>query len=290
MKKSIPLLLAIAIIFISFAAVFVKWSEAPATVISMYRMYLSSLFLLPFVYVYRKDLAKISGKKWILLIIAGMFLALHFALWFESLKLTSVANSTIILTLQPIVALIGGYFIFKERTNSATLLTLAIAIIGIVMVSWDDFNLQQPSALLGNFLSFLSVLAVVGYLFIGQSNVRGISHWVYSFIVFFVAGATLHLFNLLQNIPVLGYDSTEWGIFFLLAIFPTVAHVIFNYLLNFVNSSTISMSILGEPVGATFLAFFILNETITLLQLIGGLIVLFGVFLFLMQQRKSLST
>lgn len=290
MKKSIPLLLAIAIIFISFAAVFVKWSDAPATVISMYRMYLSSLFLLPFVYVYRKDLAKISIKKWILLIIAGMFLALHFALWFESLKLTSVANSTIILTLQPIVALIGGYFIFKERTNRATLLTLAIAIIGIVMVSWDDFDLQQPSALLGNFLSFLSVLAVVSYLFIGQSNVRGISHWVYSFIVFFVAGVTLHFFNLMQNIPVLGYDSTEWGIFLLLAIFPTVAHVIFNYLLNYVNSSTISMSILGEPVGATFLAFFILNETITLLQLIGGLIVLFGVFLFLMQQRKSLST
>ena len=107
-------------------------------------------------------------------ILAGMFLALHFALWFESLKLTSVANSTIILTLQPIVALIGGYFIFNERTNRTTLLTLAIAIIGIVMVSWDDFDLQQPSALLGNFLSFLSVLAVVGYLLIGQSNVRGI--------------------------------------------------------------------------------------------------------------------
>lgn len=290
MKKSIPLLLAIAIIFISFAAVFVKWSDAPATVISMYRMYLSSLFLLPFVYVYRKDLAKISIKKWILLIIAGMFLALHFALWFESLKLTSVANSTIILTLQPIVALIGGYFIFKERTNRTTLLTLAIAIIGIVMVSWDDFDLQQPSALLGNFLSFLSVLAVVGYLFIGQSNVRGISHWVYSFIVFFVAGVTLHVYNIIIDTPIIGYEGKEWGIFLLLAIFPTVAHVIFNYLLNFVNSSTISMSILGEPVGATFLAFFILNETITLLQLIGGLIVLFGVFLFLMQQRKSLST
>lgn len=290
MKKSIPLLLAIAIIFISFAAVFVKWSDAPATVISMYRMYLSSLFLLPFVYVYRKDLAKISIKKWILLIIAGMFLALHFALWFESLKLTSVANSTIILTLQPIVALIGGYFIFKERTNRTTLLTLAIAIIGIVMVSWDDFDLQQPSALLGNFLSFLSVLAVVGYLFIGQSNVRGISHWVYSFIVFFVAGVTLHVYNIIIDTPIIGYEGKEWGIFLLLAIFPTVAHVIFNYLLNYVNSSTISMSILGEPVGATFLAFFILNETITLLQLIGGLIVLFGVFLFLMQQRKSLST
>ena len=290
MKKSIPLLLAIAIIFISFAAVFVKWSDAPATVISMYRMYLSSLFLLPFVYVYRKDLAKISIKKWILLIIAGMFLALHFALLFESLKLTSVANSTIILTLQPIVALIGGYFIFKERTNRTTLLTLAIAIIGIVMVSWDDFDLQQPSALLGNFLSFLSVLAVVGYLFIGQSNVRGISHWVYSFIVFFVAGVTLHVYNIIIDTPIIGYEGKEWGIFLLLAIFPTVAHVIFNYLLNFVNSSTISMSVLGEPVGATFLAFFILNETITLLQLIGGLIVLFGVFLFLMQQRKSLST
>ena len=290
MKKSIPLLLAIAIIFISFAAVFVKWSDAPATVISMYRMYLSSLFLLPFVYVYRKDFLNISRKKWCFLILAGMFLALHFALWFESLKLTSVANSTIILTLQPIVALIGGYFIFNERTNRTTLLTLAIAIIGIVMVSWDDFDLQQPSALLGNFLSFLSVLAVVGYLLIGQSNVRGISHWVYSFIVFFVAGATLHVYNIIIDTPIIGYEGKEWGIFLLLAIFPTVAHVIFNYLLNYVNSSTISMSILGEPVGASFLAFFILNETLSRSQLIGGFIVLIGVFLFLLQQRKSVST
>lgn len=289
MKKSTPFLLVIAIIFISFAAVFVKWSDAPATIISMYRMYVSSLFLLPFVYVYRKDFFKISLKKWVLLILAGIFLALHFGLWFESLKLTSVASSTIILSLQPIVALVGGYFFYKERTNLTTILTLIIAIIGVIMVGWDDFDSQQSGALLGDFLSFLSVIAVVGYLLIGQSNVKGISHWVYSFIVFFVAGVTLHLYNLLTNVPVTGYDVNEWKVFILLAIFPTVAHVIFNYLLNFVNSSTISMSILGEPVGATFLAFLLLDESLTAKQLLGGLIVLFGVFLFLKKQSKMKS-
>lgn len=287
MKKPVGLLLTISIIAISFAAIFVKWSDAPATVISMYRMFLACILLLPVILVKRREFMKLTKKDWIFLFISGVFLALHFALWFESLKLTTVASSTIILTLQPIIALIGGFLVFKERTNVLALLTIGISMVGVVMVGWGDFGLNSKSMIIGDILSFLSVIAVVGYLMIGQNNVKKISHWIYSFSVFFFAGITLTVYNLFAGIPIIGYDTREWGIFLLLAIFPTMAHVIYNYLLNYINTTTVSMSILGEPIGATILAVLLLGERVMALQIIGGLVVLSGVFLFLMQQRKA---
>lgn len=272
---------------ISFAAIFVKWSEAPPTIISMYRMYFACLLMLPIIIVKRHEFKKLSKRDLSFLSLAGVFLAVHFALWFGSLKLTTVASSTIVLALQPIVALIGGFIIYKERTTKSTLVTIGISIIGVVLVGWGDFGLSK-SALLGDLLSFLSVIAVVAYLLIGQNSVRSISHWIYSFTVFLTAGIALSLYNAVAGIPFFNYETREWGIFLLLAIFPTISHIINNALLKYVNSTTISMSILGEPVGATILAAIILKEQVTAIQIVGGAIVLSGVLLFLIQQKKKL--
>lgn len=287
MKKSVGPLLLISIIAISFAAIFVKWSNAPASIISMNRMYMACILLLPIVWAKRKEFMNLTKKDWFFLCIAGLFLAMHFALWFESLKLTTVASSTIILALQPIIALLASFIIFKERTSISTVITIGISIVGVAMVGWGDFTISSSSVIIGDILSFLCVLALVAYLMIGQSNVKQISHWIYSFCVFFFAGIALNIFNLIAGVPIIGYDLREWGIFLLLAVFPTIAHVIYNYLLNYINTTTISMSILGEPVGASILAVLLLGESIEGLQLAGGLIVLLGVFLFLMQQRNQ---
>ncbi|MBO9128618.1 DMT family transporter [Bacillus sp. 165] len=285
-KPSIGLPLVIAIIAISFSAIFVKWSHAPASILSMYRMWLASLLLVPIVWRKRDDFKKIGKKDWYLLFFSGFFLALHFVLWFGSLKLTTVASSTIILALQPIVSLIGGFFVFKERTTASALMTMGIAIIGAMMIGWGDFALNSK-AILGDILSFLSVIAVVGYLLIGQSTVKKVSHWIYSFCVFLFASMVLTVYNLAAGTAFTGYDSREWGIFLLLATVPTLAHVINNWLLNFVNATTISMSILGEPVGATILAILLLGERLVGWQIIGGMLVLAGVFFFLIQQQKK---
>ena len=243
------------------------------------------LFLLPFVWKKRGDVNKLSRQDWLFLALAGVCLGLHFALWFGSLKLTTVASSTIILALQPLIALAGAYFLYKEKTTFATLFTIGLAIFGVVLIGWGDVGISK-AALLGDLLSFLSVIAVVGYLLIGQQKVKGISHWVYSFIVFLFAGIALLGYNLVLGVPLTGYPSQEWGIFLLLAIFPTIAHVIYNHLLNHINTTTISMSILGEPVGATLLAVLLLGETLVPMQLIGGTFILAGVFLYLFQFRK----
>lgn len=283
MKITVGLLLTISIIAISFSAILVKWSEAPSTIISMYRMYFACIFLLPIVWVYRKEFYRLSKKDWLIVSIAGVFLGLHFALWFASLKLTTVASSTIILSLQPIIALLVGYLIYKEKTNIFTIFTIGISIIGIVMIGWGDFEIGNKSVILGDILSLLSVLVIVVYLFIGQNILKKISHWIYSFGVFLFAAFTLTIYNFFTSTPFGGYGSQEWLVFILLAIFPTTAHVVFNYLLTFINAKTISMSVLGEPVGATVLAVILLGERINSLQIVGGILVILGVFLFLIQ-------
>ncbi len=114
-ERSIALPLAISIIAISFAAVFVKMSSAPSSILSMYRLWIIVLIMLPIVWKKREEFQKIQIKDWGFLIGSGFFLALHFLLWFESLKHTTVASSTIILALQPIVSLVGGFFYLKKE-------------------------------------------------------------------------------------------------------------------------------------------------------------------------------
>jgi drug/metabolite transporter (DMT)-like permease len=284
-SKSIGLPLTISIIAISFSAIFVKWSYAPASILSMYRMLFASLLMIPIVWKNRGDFQRIAKKDWLLLFFSGAFLALHFALWFGSLKLTTVASSTIILSLQPLISVLGGFFLFKEKTTVPALATMGIAIVGAVMIGWGDGALSKD-AILGDFLSFLSVIAVVGYLLIGQSVVKKVLHWIYSFLVFFIAGIILAIYNACLGISFTGYQAQEWGIFLLLAIVPTLSHVINNWLLNYVNATTISMSILGEPVGATILAVLLLGERLIGWQIVGGLLTLFGVFFFLLQRQR----
>ncbi|SDI99760.1 DMT family transporter [Natribacillus halophilus] len=287
MKSStINILLIVTIICISLSAIFVRLSDAPSTIMVMYRMFLGSALLLPFVLKHIKTIPRIKKPEWFALIFAGIFLGGHFGLWFESLNHTTVASSTLILALQPAIALIGGLFFFKENIHLKTLLTIGIAFIGVLIVGGGNLNLGQD-VLLGNILSFLAVFSVVFYLLIGQRNVKFLNHWVYSFLVFLIAGLTMFVYNLMTNIPMTGYTANDWSVFLLLAVFPSAAHIIYNMLLNYINTTTVSMTTLGEPVGASILAMLFLNEMITGVEVIGGTLILIGIYLFLKQKRNS---
>lgn len=139
--------------------------------------------------------------------------------------------------------------------------------------------------LIGNILSFVCVLAIVAYLMIGQRAMKKLTHWLYSFIVFGFAAVFLVIYNVITEDNLVNYQSTEWILFILLAIFPSFAHVIFNYLLTLVTPTTVSINVLLEPVGASLLAFFVLRKYLTTLQIIGGSVVLIGVYLYLFQGR-----
>lgn len=248
-------------------------------------MFIAVILLIPFALKYRKDITNLNLIDILYLMLSGLFLALHFGLWFGSLKLTTVASSTVILSLQPIIAMIGC----RERITFKVFCTILVSFIGVVIVSWGDFNLTDLTAMIGNFLSLLSVLSIVSYLMIGKNAMLKLTHWVYSLIVFFFAGVFLLIYNVITNTTLVNYSAKEWLLFISLAIFPTIAHVIFNYLLNLISPTTISMSMLLEPVGASILAIFILKEYLGYLQITGIIIVLVGVYFFLKLQKREVT-
>lgn len=283
----VPLLMLIGIVAISFSSIFIKWSDAPASVQGMYRLFFTSLLMLPFARPYSGAAFALRRKDWLMLGISGVMLALHFLLWMGSLKYTSVASSTMIMALEPVFIMLGAYILYKERSTSAAILGLGIAIIGVVFIGWGDIGLSADN-LKGDLLSIGGTVAVAGHLLIGQKLVARMPSYLYSLIVFISAAAVFCVYNLLSGIPFFDYPPREWGIFVLLAVVPTVfGHILFNWLLQYASATTISMNILGEPVGASILAFLLLGEQLTGLQWSGGVLVMSGLAVYLYAGRKK---
>ncbi len=283
----VPLLMLAGIVAISFSAIFIKWSAAPASVQGMYRLLFTSMLMLPFARPYSGAAFALRRKDWLLLGASGVLLALHFLLWMGSLKYTSVASSTMIMALEPVFIMLGAYILYKDRSTRAAILGLAIAIFGVVCIGWGDIGLSSDN-LKGDLLSVGGTVAVAGHLLIGQKLVARMPSYLYSLIVFISAAVVFAVYNLLAGISFVNYPPREWGIFILLAVVPTVfGHILFNWLLQFTSATTVSMNILGEPVGASILAFLLLGEELTGLQWTGGLLVMGGLAVYLLSGRKK---
>lgn len=283
----IPILMMIGIVAISFSAIFIKWSAAPASIQGMYRLLFTSLLMLPFVRPYSGAAFALRKKDWIMLVLSGIMLALHFLLWMGSLKYTSVASSTMIMALEPVFIMLGVYFLYKEKTALSAILGLSIAIGGVVFIGWGDIGISADN-LKGDLLSVGGTVAVAVHMLIGQKLVVRMPSYLYSLIVFLSAAGVFAIYNLFMGISFFNYPANEWGIFLLLAVVPTVfGHILFNWLLQYVSATTVSMNILGEPVGASILAYLLLGEQLTALQWAGGLLVMFGLGVYLYAGRKK---
>lgn len=280
--------LAVGVITVSVSAIFVKLCSAPSSVIAFYRLFFSVLFMLP-IFLTRKyilELRFITKIDWLFSAIAGILLAFHFIFWFESLNYTSVASSTVLVTLQPLFAFLGTYFFFKEKLSVKAITSGVIAVIGSVIISWGDFQISG-AAFLGDVLAIIASALVTGYLLFGQTVRRRLSLITYTFVVYFMSSFTLLIYVLLRRESVFPTETHDWIYFVLLALFPTLlGHTLFNWSLKWLSTSTISMAILFEPVGATILAYLLLKEYVSFLQIVGGLIVISGISLFIVDERK----
>lgn len=278
------------VIAVSTAAVLVKLADhAPAAIIANYRLLFAVIMMAPYIlFRHRKEFRLIRQKDWVFSAIAGVFLAFHFILWFESLNYTSVASSVVLVTLQPIFAFLGTYFFFQERFSPGAVISMVIALLGSVIISWGDFQMSGM-ALFGDLLALIGAIMVTAYFLMGQQVRRRLSLMTYTFVVYGIGSLTLVLYNLIVQNPFFGYPADHWVVFLALAVIPTFfGHTLFNWALKWLSTSTISMGIVFEPIGASILAYFILGEEITGSQWLGGTIVMFGLFLFIMSTtRKS---
>ena len=281
--------LFLGVFALSTSAIFVKLADAPAEITAFYRMLFAAVMLLPFLLVNKKnrqELRLLSKKQWGLGLLSGVFLAAHYVLWFESLNYTSVASSTVIVTLQPLFSVVGGYFLFKERFSKGAITGCLVAIAGSIVIGWQDFQISGQ-ALFGDILAFIAAGLITAYFFIGQHVRRRLSLIPYAVIGYGSSTLLLGVFAFSQQTPFFNYSSQTWWSFIGLAFIATIlGQTIFNWLLKWLSTSIISMAILGEIIGTCILAYFILGEVITLQQGLGIGFILIGLTLFLLQQRN----
>lgn len=277
------ILIVIAIISISFSAIFVKLSSADSGVIAFYRMFFTVLIMAPiYIAKYLNEFKSLTIKDWVFSSFAGVFLAFHFILWFESLNYTSVASSTVLVTLQPLFTFTGTYLFFKEGISLKTLISGLIAIVGSILISWGDF-LISGKALYGDILALLACALVSAYMLFGQKIRKRISLITYTMVVYSISTICLFFYVLIQGGSFGPYPFNDWIWFLLLAIIPNLlGHSIFNWALKWVSANAISIAVLFEPVGATILAYILFNERLTMSQVIGGIIVIIGIILFVL--------
>lgn len=280
-------IVVIGVFAVSTSAIFVKLSSAPSSIIAFYRLFFSVLILLPvFLLKYVSELKNITKRDWLFSAAAGIFLAFHFILWFKSLNYTSVASSTVLVTLQPLFAFAGAFLFFKEKTSLNAIISGCIAIFGSAIIGWGDFKIAGP-ALFGDVLALIACGLITGYLMFGQTVRKRVSIVTYTFVVYGISTLTLFIYVWIVQEPLFAFPATDWLYFILLAVIPTLlGHSLFNWALKWVSTTVISMAILFEPVGASLLAYSFLGEKLVLTQVLGGFIVIGGLVLFSFNEGK----
>lgn len=274
------ILMIVGVLGISMSAIFVRLSSAPSVVTAAYRLLWTVLLMVPFVLgrrESRQELLHVTGKMLLQSGISGILLAIHFWTWFESLQLTSVASSTIIVCTEVIWVALGYCIFMKGRLDARRIVTIAVTLAGSVIMALSDSS-QAGNELFGDFLALIAAVAVAAYTLLGRSVRQQASTTTYTFIVYVFSAATLLIIVLIRQLPLFGYGFVSILSGLLLAVFSTLlGHSIFSWCLKYFSPAFVSASKLCEPVIAGVAAAFLFGEIPTGLQILGGVIILAGV-------------
>lgn len=272
--------LATGIVAVSFASIFIRLAEAPSLVIAASRLTIASLILAPVAFIEsREELRALTKRDLRLALLSGLFLSLHFATWISSLEYTSVASSVVFVGTSPVFVGLASHFLLKERVSQKMFVGIAIAVLGGMIIGYGDFSLGARE-LFGDLLAIAGAVTVSGYLLVGHRLRPNLSLLSYIFLVYSSAAAFLIVLCLATGYTFSGYSNQTYLMFFLLAIVPQIiGHSSFNWALKYLPATFVGVSILGEPIGSTILAYFILNEVPTLVKIGGGVLILAGIYI-----------
>ncbi|MBQ2667255.1 MAG: DMT family transporter [Clostridia bacterium] len=291
LEKHPMIMIVIGVIGISLSSIFVKYSSAPSAVTAAYRLLWTVLLMTPVVFgkrEVRRKLRHVTKKTVLLSALSGLFLAVHFAVWFESLRHTSVASSTSIVCTEVIWVALGFCLFLRGRLSWKAMAVIAVTLFGSVLIAFADSTFGGLH-LYGDVLALIAAVAVAVYTLLGRVVRETVSTSVYTYLVYIVCAAVLLLFCLAQRQNLFAYGFSAPIVGLLLAIFSTIlGHSIFSWCLKFFSPSFVSASKLCEPVVAAIFAGFLFGEIPSLLQILGGVMILSGVYVYSRIERSEL--
>jgi drug/metabolite transporter (DMT)-like permease len=298
-KPPLPplLVLGFGILAVSAASIMIRFAqrEAPSLVVAAWRLLLAAVVLAPFAATQRRrELSSLTGRERFLALASGVFLALHFATWISSLAYTSVASSVVLVATAPLWVAVLSPITLKERLSQRMLAGLLMALAGSFVVglsdscTWSAAQLTCPPlgefvrgrAFWGDLLALAGALFAAGYLIIGRSLRRRISLLGYIFVVYSAAALVLVLLAVSAGQSLFGYSPATYLWLLGLALVPQLmGHTSYNWALAYLSAAYVSIAVLGEPVGSTILAYFVLGEQVTTLKVFGALLILTGIYI-----------
>lgn len=285
-------LLVLGVVAVSFSAPLIRLADAPPLAIAFYRNAFAALVLLGLAWsTRRQEIRSLRARDWRWLITSGCFLALHFVTWIPSVTFTTVAASTVLVSTASVFALAGGRWVFGDSVGRSTIAGIAIALSGAALISGGDFR-ASTRAFVGDILALGGAVFAAAYLLTGRSLRRRLSLLTYAGVVYSVCALVLLPAILLSGTPFMGYEPKVWLLFGLMALGPQIlGHTTFNFLLGNVDATVIAVAVMAEPVVASLLALLFFGETPPLAAIVGGLMVLVGVYLGIVgQSRRTLET
>ena len=283
------LVLLAGILAVSTASIFIRYAQPAASslTIAAGRLVFATLALAPFALVrHRAALARLTARELRLAALAGLFLAAHFALWVASLEHTTVASSVVLVTTTPLwVGLLSPLFL-REPLTRRLALGIVLALAGGVIVGLGGGGGTHAAtggagpggALLGDLMALSGAWMMAGYLMAGRRLRARLTLVPYVFVVYGMAAVLLTVAMAATGRSLFGLAPATYLWLTLLALVPQLlGHSSFNWALRYLPASFVAIALLGEPVGSGVLAYGLLHEVPTTLELGGAGLILAGI-------------
>lgn len=302
----LPPVAFVGIASISTAAVLIKLcDDAPPGVIAAGRLGVAALILLVIMLAMRgRNIIRMPAGRWPAVILAGLLLGTHFFFWITSLKHTSVMSSVVIATTNPIFVGIASFFLFKEPMRRALVVGIVLASLGGGIIAFSDRGAPASTAnerpltvppenndshLYGDLMALLGAIMASCYYLVGR-KVRGeIDLLSYILPVYAIAALVPAIAALPGRPDIASYRISTYIYILLLAVVPQlIGHGAINWCLRYVSATTVAIFILGEPIGASILAYVIQGEAIKPMQAVGGGLILLGVAVATLGERRPI--
>lgn len=298
-RPAVPpaVVLLVGILAVSTGSIFARYAQvyASSLVVAAYRLGLATLILAPLALSRnRAEIGGLRGRRLGLALLSGLFLALHFATWISSLEYTTVASSVVLVDTMPLWVALLSPFTIKEPISRAAKIGILLAVLGGVVVGMSDScawmsgrlacpplaELVQGRAFTGNLLALAGAVMAACYILIGRSLRASMSLVGYIFVVYGAAAVVLFGLAAASGAPLTGYPAPAYGWFLLAAIAPQLlGHSAYNWALGYLPASTISVTLLGEPIGSALLALVLFSEAPGGMMLLGAALILAGIYI-----------
>lgn len=312
------LFVLLGILGVSYSSIFIRFTDAPAMVVVFFRMAFAAIPLAVLVLSrseLREELRDLGIRPVLGALLSGVFLAMHLTVYVEAVHLTTITSATLLVDTEVLFVALASTLLFHEKIPRAGKIGILLALAGSVMLSAGDLLLGQANGLtvvenagilgtdealglaeeaaltgmggthiLGDIYALLGAVFLAVYTLIGSRLRKSFSTVSYTFLAYTGASLVLLCACAVTSIPLTGWSMNDYFYAFLMTVFCTyLGHTIFNWGLRYLPAPFISTCRLGEPVVATILAVVVFGEVPGPHQIIGGVIVLAGLYIYCMR-------